>query len=1076
MDDSFRQAYAKLNPAQREAVDYIDGPLLVIAGPGTGKTQLLALRAANILKQTDANPENILCVTFTDNATTNMRERLTRFIGDAAQKVHITTYHSLGAYILNTFQTESSPRTALDELGIFQLTRDLVNKLPSTSLLRRGNTISDIMSAIKDLKEADLTPADLRLILKDLQETNADLLPVLQPILAEIKGKRFKAALPLYTKIQNIIEKSQAKKPEFLIKNIEPISRVYYRELLHALLDAEENSNTKALGKWRDLFFCKDLQDRYVFNDYVKTHKLKDLTRVFDAYQQALQHQGLFDYSDMILQAIQLIKSDLTVRFNLSERFQYVLLDEFQDTNRAQAELINLIVTNPNLTDSPNLMAVGDDDQAIYAFQGANSSNFFDFDESYHPHKIVLTENYRSSKAILDFAKNVIDQADNRFSTSPNVKLDKNLTAANPPAKTAIRLSAFLSATAEYSALANKINKLIQSGAKARDIAVIAPKHQYLLDALPYLKRAGIPLSYERRDNILDNPDILGLLNACRLVLALTSKKPNLAEPLWFSVLALPGLNFSPADIVKLNLAAFDQRQNIFTTLTQTKNNAKFLATANFFADLATKTTTFPASAILRELSLKLFPPTSQDARLFLFYSHLNTLKDKLLAGQSDLSLAAFLAQIDAYLEAKDEQRIIIQDQSPYYSQQDAVRLFSVHAAKGLEFEHVFLISADDNAWARISNQSHLFLPMNLRPIHHGNDDPNEKIRVFFVAITRARSHLYLSYHKQNFAGKNKPELSYLQLETVSDDTKISHVLPPPFQTVQASDQAGVPLEDLSPTLWRATYLSKDLVSLMSPRLEHFRLSPTGLSTFLDLHYGEGPITFLFQYVFRIPSPSSPDLIYGNLIHAALDRMNKEQLKKADTLAVFMQELAKSPLTSSERQDLADRAKLQFEPFLDARGAALLASSTQSELNFFNQKILFHQAALTGKIDRVEIDTAHKTITLADFKTGRPKTRWDNNSFFYKLQLYFYKFLLENSHLFPDYQITTGRIDFTQPDQFGNFAPLKLTFNPKEEAMFAKLVQVVFKLIINCDFPDLSDLPLGSATATQSFVKKLLEA
>ena len=132
-------------------------------------------------------------------------------------------------------------------------------------------------------------------------------------------------------------------------------------------------------------------------------------------------------------------------------------------------------------------MAVGDDDQAIYGFQGANTSNFFDFDEKYHPEHIFLTKNYRSSAPILEFSHNIIEQATDRFCKAPNVNIDKHITAENPPAKTDIKLMEFPAYQAEYSFVANKIAELIKAGTPGNKIAVIAPKHKYLVSILPYL-------------------------------------------------------------------------------------------------------------------------------------------------------------------------------------------------------------------------------------------------------------------------------------------------------------------------------------------------------------------------------------------------------------------------------------------------------------------------------------------------------------------------------------------------------------------------------------------------------------
>ena len=148
----FEQAYAKLNDAQRNAVDHIDGPLLVIAGPGTGKTQLLSVRVANILRQSDVNPENILCLTFTETGASNMRQRLINFIGPEAYKVQIQTYHAFGSYILQEHRPDL--RNAIDELDQFTIIRDIQSQLEPNDILRHGYLTGNIRQTISDLKSA----------------------------------------------------------------------------------------------------------------------------------------------------------------------------------------------------------------------------------------------------------------------------------------------------------------------------------------------------------------------------------------------------------------------------------------------------------------------------------------------------------------------------------------------------------------------------------------------------------------------------------------------------------------------------------------------------------------------------------------------------------------------------------------------------------------------------------------------------------------------------------------------------------------------------------------------------------
>jgi DNA helicase-2/ATP-dependent DNA helicase PcrA len=195
--NEFEHVYQKLNPEQKAAVDYIDGPLLVIAGPGTGKTQLLSVRVANILKNTDINPENILCLTFTETGAENMRNRLRSFIGQAAYKIPVYTYHSLGSAILQDFHPELNQ--AADELTQNIIIRDIQKTLQSGDILRHEYQIPDIISTISDIKSANLEPDELNIIAERNKTDIAKINSALEEVLNSIpKGARFNVAAPIY--------------------------------------------------------------------------------------------------------------------------------------------------------------------------------------------------------------------------------------------------------------------------------------------------------------------------------------------------------------------------------------------------------------------------------------------------------------------------------------------------------------------------------------------------------------------------------------------------------------------------------------------------------------------------------------------------------------------------------------------------------------------------------------------------------------------------------------------------------------------------------------------------------------
>lgn len=1082
----FDKAYNHLNENQRAAVDYIDGPLLVIAGPGTGKTQLLSVRVANILKQTDANPENILCLTFTETGASNMRHRLADFIGPEAYKVQIQTYHAFGSYILQEHRPDLN--AAIDDLERFTLIRKIQASLGAMDILRPDYFTPHIINAISDLKAAALTPEDIRKVVQRNEVDNGLIYSAISEKIQQTKGLRYPKSATVYGEIlealQSFIERPDAK--DTILGKIEPLAKIYYRELAEALL-AEENSekpSSKLPGKWRDKFFKKSKQGEYIFGDEIANKKLLSLANIMEQYQKYLDNEGLFDYDDMILNAIELLEKDNEIRFNAQERFQYILLDEFQDTNDAQAKLVSLLTDNPSNEGRPNIMAVGDDDQAIYGFQGANTSNFFDFDAKYHPKQIFLTKNYRSSEPILEFAHNVIEQSEDRFCKSPSVNIDKHITAENPPEKTSIELRAFKAYQGEYSYIASEIHRLISEGMPGNKISIIAPKHKYLVSILPYLHAMNIPISYTRRDNILEDAEISEVINCAKLVQALASGDSRKADPYCFRALSLPYWKIQNKTIIELLHDSRTERQSIFEAIYAsgegdiTPERQKLIDFADFYMKLAGKAADFSAESIVSEIC-KIITNDKQDLTL---YSKLNTLREligkKSSRGNHKFVIEDFCNTIDAYNAAE----LQITDSSPYSESDDAVVLQTVHSSKGLEYEAVFLIAADNKNWSDAGgNRDLIKLPRNLAFVRHTGDTADEKIRVFFVAITRAKAKLYLTYSLSDFAGHEADRLKFLDIrEDTNPNTgekgHFSKIIPEPFNFELQGDSEDLNPEDFAPNRWFDDYVPSDKVkkNLLKPYVEHYRLTPTGLNTFIDLRYN-GPEAFLRRYIIGEPSEANFSADYGTLIHNVMDELNRKKLSNEEALKLFKAKASEADATEKEKEDLLQRGEQELSRFLEEKGDYLRSVKAESERNFSSEGIVLGEVPLTGKIDRIEINEEEKTITVADYKTGTPKSKWgtSDSTFTYKIQLYFYKFLIENCRAYQNYKVTKGRIDYISADSDGDVVSLELNFKDAEAEQIKKLIQIVYKHIKSLDFPETTEANKAS-NPTVAFFEQLL--
>ncbi|MBE0574131.1 ATP-dependent helicase, partial [Candidatus Dojkabacteria bacterium] len=340
MNANLESEILKLNPSQQEAVNAIEGPVLVVAGPGTGKTQVLSFRIANILSTTDAAANNILCLTFTESGVAAMRKRLLKLIGKEALYVRIHTFHSF--------------------------CNEVILSHPENFSFAKELTQLDDLNRIK----------------------------IIRLILDELSSEQELTIVPFYDKYtyqKNILDNIQALKREGV--SAETLENICKETIADLEANPDINSRT---GKPK-----KD------YTDKLKLYKKNlELAMVYKKYSEVLLEKGFYDYEDMILFVIDKFKKDDELLAEYQEQFLYILVDEYQDTNGSQNELLKLFAFDK----SPNIFAVGDDDQAIYRFQGANVENLLFFEKQFeNVTTISLTTNYRSSQHILDLSSSLID-------------------------------------------------------------------------------------------------------------------------------------------------------------------------------------------------------------------------------------------------------------------------------------------------------------------------------------------------------------------------------------------------------------------------------------------------------------------------------------------------------------------------------------------------------------------------------------------------------------------------------------------------------------------------------------------
>ncbi|MBP6038327.1 MAG: ATP-dependent helicase [Candidatus Saccharimonas sp.] len=1070
----FTTRYSNLNKAQQQAVDTIDGPLLVIAGPGTGKTELLSMRVANILKQTDSLPQNILCLTFTDSGANAMRERLADIIGPDAYKVAIHTFHSFGTEIINQnnqFFYHGADFQSADELSQYELLTAIFDELDydnplASKLGDRYTHLSDTMRAISELKQAGLTSDELLAIIN----ANETVLDAVEHELTSIFSG--KISTTMLARLVPLAQKVAAVPEPTLPAAITPLARVLALSMAHAFDAAVDSGKTTPITAWRNQWLEKNADGEFVFKDRKRYLKLRALSHIYYAYLTRMEQAGLYDYDDMILNVIHGMSMHKDLKYNLQEQFHYILVDEFQDTNLAQLRIL-FELTDIASGDAPNIMAVGDDDQAIYSFQGADVNNIHRFTQRYPSFKhIVLTDNYRSASEILTTSRDIIQQGAGRLETT--MGLSKQLTPHHAPATAGVTLTELASSDAERSWLTQQIADRIASGTTPSNIAVLARRHSELVALVPHLIDAGIPVSYERRENVLEFPAIQALVLLATVVVAIASEEHDEANAHLPELLSHPMFGYKPESIWRLSLAS---HRNSLSWLEVMLTHREFKLCAEW---LITQSALSAHESLEQSIDHLIGVPSQTvgdeiagfNSPFYEYYfgddtlqadpgSYLSTLealrtiRDKLREyhPHQRLRLSDFLE----YIRLNQELGTHVTTIRRHIVQEGAVNLMTAHKAKGLEFDTVYIAGAVDSVWGeRVRGRSRLInYPANLPLIPNGGNY-DERLRLFYVAVTRAKRELAISYATTDDLGRAQLRASFLT------GTELMASVTSPL----ATDKEMIAHAELSWHDHVRHVPQSTMRELLAPQLAHYKLSITHLNNFIDLSRG-GPTHFLLHNLLRFPQAMSASANYGSAIHRTLQKAHNhltatgERRPVEDVLGDFVAELDRQQLQPSD-------ALLYSKKGAESLGAFLrtcypdFVRGQKTELSFANQGVVIEKAILTGSLDVLSINGKHLTIT--DYKTGKPsrdwkgKTEWEKIKLHkYRQQLMFYQLLCQHSRDYSKYEFEKGILQFVEPDATGKIHALEARFTELELAEFTKLIGAVWQAITTLDFPDVSE-------------------
>ena len=1005
-NDAFLAFLNTLNPAQREAVDQVEGPVLVVAGPGTGKTHLLTARIGNILLRTDARPQNILCLTFTDAGASAMRQRLLQRIGPEAQRVPIFTFHAFCNRVIQEnaeYFGKGSPEPVTD-LERIEIVRDLLAKLQPEHPLRAGKRdIFQFEEHLRDLfssmKKEGWSPG---FVLKKSDEFLKGL-PANPAYIYQRNSKVFKKGDPKTAQIEEVTEKIE---------------------------------------------------------------RLKSAADLFPKYLHAMERAARYEYEDMLLWVARAFEKNEALLRTYQERYQYILVDEFQDTNGAQFHLLNLLL---DFWATPNIFIVGDDDQSIYEFQGARLQNLREFQQHYHEglKTIVLEENYRSAQPILDAASQVIEQnmlrVVNLFENAPQKHLH-----GNPETQGSVAILSFPNRLHETTHVVQQIENLIGSGTSPAEIAVLYARHRQAERLLNLLEKKGIPYQTKRPVNVLDLPVVQQFRSLLSYLLE-ESTRPFSGEHRLFRLLHAAFWGFSALDLAKIALACRSERSEasdeLYLKLGSGVGKKKHwreilseeealhtlsLSDALPFRELGAKLNTWISEVQnlpLPQLLERLFTQTGliswalEQPDKAWYLQVLHTIME-FVRNETLRNPRRSLSKLLDLLDSMDDNLLPLPlNQSAL--QVAGVQLLTAHAAKGLEYGHVFLLDCTEDTWDKNAggNRGHFFLPETLT--RSGEEDVLEaRRRLFYVAMTRAKFQLQISFPRSDDAGKALIKSQFLA------ETGL------PIQEQDAPYPALLEAQSLLLLEAPNPVIRLPEPALLDALLADFTLSITAINRYLRC-----PLAFYYEDVLKVPGATSEAAAFGLAMHGALQQflLKMKSHKKFEwpavdaLLKIFGQEMARQRGFFSEH-GFAQRLAL---------GKEYLRRIHVEQVPFWRKRAIVERRIdrveldgipLTGILDKIEWLDAGR-LRIVDYKTGTPDpkktaqpTESQPHGGDYWRQLAFYQILLDKARLYPE-SVGKTAISWLAPDKRGSFPITEISFNQEELHFVEGLIQEVYKSI-----------------------------
>jgi len=894
--NSSQSAFA-LNDDQRRAVEHGEGPLLVVAGAGTGKTRVITERIRRLLEDDPALAgESILGLTFTDKAAGEMKHRVVKVVGERAEGVWLSTFHK---FCLDRILKVAAPNVeVLDNLDHRILLRRNIGALGLKHFKRLqepAEFLSDFETFFSRCQDELVTPDDYDRYAAGLR-------------------KAFEAAK----------------------RKMEPDARAI----------AEE-----------------------------EIEKQEELARVYRASERLLRERNFLTFGGQLQRAVELLKKDAALRGQLRAQFRFILVDEFQDTNIAQLELLWLLAEGHR-----NIVAVGDDAQAIYRFRGASFGSFTIFLERFcgvrepkhgpqtAKHLVSLAQNYRSTRKILRVAEEVIGNNERSPLLPPKALVTQNREGDK------IRVAEFSTPAEEAQWVASEIERLHEAGAAWGTMAVLYRKHTHREELLATLRRMRIPFVI-RKFSILSSTLVRDLMAWLRLI---GEPGDNVACA---RVLAAPYWGLEPKDLVRLaeradknhRRALADEAETAKGEAPFTREGVRLGEFVELLARLRQSARKLRMTELLDELivALELSPlPSEADSHyLDRFVEFVKEWERK----SEGKKLADFLEYLFYFREAGGDIQI---DEIP---SQDAVQLMTVHGAKGLEFPHVFILRVSRNDFPSGVRRPVFEFPAELMKEEQpkGDFQIQEERRLFYVALTRARQRLTLS----TIVNKRKKPSQFLEdfLRNPKIKAQDAQQLAPPVELPPAEEATGAigassdPVQLFGAAGENAKAYSR--IALWAKAYHPPRPEPLQLSASAIEAYKSCPMKYLFSYGWGLRGGPHAEMTFGNVMHktvkdfvGAVKDGHKPSLE--DVLASYEREWSSAGFPDDYQEE-------EYKKTGREQLAAFYKSYMKAPADVMFQEKPFelpleHDVVVTGRIDQVN-RLADDAVEIVDYKTGKPK-------------------------------------------------------------------------------------------------------